>query len=381
MSKDNLPTKVEKETLDPSIKNKNDNFFLSIFSNKKEEKKQRKLERQNQKILYSDITTKEEKIIKKSSHKFVKALGIACATIIAILVISGLINIFTFVKGFFDDAMFGNIIAGSVTGVLVGLLFIFVIRPIIIAMATPTFSLDVVNEEDAKNISKKNFKKLQKVAKNILENDNVSEDNKNLIRTFYSNKKELNNTLKNIYDTDIKNDIMKIINLTSTKVLITTALSQNSKFDAISVALLNIRMIMQICVKCGYHPTYFRLSKLIIKVFRNAMFAYAVQSFNLQDILVDSVDKLVKGALSAIPGLSTLTKSLTQGASNALLTLRIGIITRKYLYEEFNIQRMIKNPDEVEVELVTSALKEADENIDNIVLEAKKDINIVKKGK
>ncbi len=381
MSKDNLPTKVEKETLDPSIKNKNDNFFLSIFSNKKEEKKQRKLERQNQKILYSDITTKEEKIIKKSSHKFVKALGIACATIIAILVISGLINIFTFVKGFFDDAMFGNIIAGSVTGVLVGLLFIFVIRPIIIAMATPTFSLDVVNEEDAKSISKKNFKKLQKVAKNILENDNVSEDNKNLIRTFYSNKKELNNTLKNIYDTDIKNDIMKIINLTSTKVLITTALSQNSKFDAISVALLNIRMIMQICVKCGYHPTYFRLSKLIIKVFRNAMFAYAVQSFNLQDILVDSVDKLVKGALSAIPGLSTLTKSLTQGASNALLTLRIGIITRKYLYEEFNIQRMIKNPDEVEVELVTSALKEADENIDNIVLEAKKDINIVKKGK
>lgn len=382
MSKDNLPTKVEEENkIDSSIQNKNDNFFLSIFNKKQDEKKQKKIEKENQKILFNDVTTKEEKIIKKSSHKFIKAIGIACATIIAILVISGLINIFTFVKGFFEDVMLGNIVAGSVTGVLVGLLFIFVIRPIIMAMATPTFSLDVVSEQEARNISKKNFKKLQKVAKNILENDNVSEDNKNLIRTFYSNKKELNNTLKNIYDTDIKNDIMKIINSTSTKVLFTTALSQNSKFDAISVALLNIRMIMQICVKCGYHPTYLRLSKLIIKVFRNAMFAYAVQSFNLQDILIDSVDKLVKGALSAIPGLSTLTKSLTQGASNALLTLRVGIITRKYLYEEFNIQRMIKNPDEVEVEIVTSALKEANENIDNIVLEAKKDINVVKKGK
>ncbi len=358
MGKENLPTKVEEKT-DLNLKKTNDKFFLTnIFTKKREEKK-----------------------LKKSSHKFVRAVAVACVTIITILVISGLINIFTFVKGFFSDITLGNIVAGSVTGVLIALLFIFVIRPIIMALATPMFTLDVVSEEDARNISKTNFKKLQKVAKNILENDNVSEDNKNLIRTFYSNKKELNNTLKNVYDTDIKNDIMKIVNATSTKVMLTTALSQNSKFDAISVALLNIRMIMQICVKCGYHPTYLRLSKLIIKVFRNAMFAYAVQNLNLQDILIDGIDKLAKGALNAIPGLSTLTKSLTQGASNALLTLRIGIITRKYLYEEFNIQRMIKNPDEVEVEIVSSALKEANENIDNIVIEAKRDINVVKKAK
>ncbi len=381
MGKENLPTKVEEKT-DLNLKKTNDKFFLTnIFTKKREEKKLKKEERENQRFLYNDITTKEEKIIKKSSHKFVRAVAVACVTIITILVISGLINIFTFVKGFFSDITLGNIVAGSVTGVLIALLFIFVIRPIIMALATPMFTLDVVSEEDARNISKTNFKKLQKVAKNILENDNVSEDNKNLIRTFYSNKKELNNTLKNVYDTDIKNDIMKIVNATSTKVMLTTALSQNSKFDAISVALLNIRMIMQICVKCGYHPTYLRLSKLIIKVFRNAMFAYAVQNLNLQDILIDGIDKLAKGALNAIPGLSTLTKSLTQGASNALLTLRIGIITRKYLYEEFNIQRMIKNPDEVEVEIVSSALKEANENIDNIVIEAKRDINVVKKAK
>lgn len=381
MGKENLPTKVDEKT-DLELKKTNEKFFLTyIFTKKREEKKIKKEERENQRFLYNDITTKEEKIIKKSSHKFIHAVAVACITIITILVISGLINIFTFVKGFFSDITLGNIVAGSVTGVLIALLFIFVIRPIIMALATPMFTLDVVSEEDARNISKTNFKKLQKVAKNILENDNVSEDNKNLIRTFYSNKKELNNTLKNVYDTDIKNDIMKIVNATSTKVMLTTALSQNSKFDAISVALLNIRMIMQICVKCGYHPTYLRLSKLIIKVFRNAMFAYAVQNLNLQDILIDGIDKLAKGALNAIPGLSTLTKSLTQGASNALLTLRIGIITRKYLYEEFNIQRMIKNPDEVEVEIVSSALKEANENIDNIVIEAKRDINVVKKAK
>ena len=128
---------------------------------------------------------------------------------------------------------------------------------------------------------------------------------------------------------------------------------------------------MQICVKCGYHPTYARLSKLIVKVFRNALIAYAVQSLNLEDIIINGIDKLAKGALSAIPGVSEISKSLTQGASNALLTLRVGIITRKYLYEEYNIQAMIENPEDIEAEIVEEAVLEANNNFDSIVLECK----------
>ena len=290
----------------------------------------------------------------------------------SVLIIACLIDIFNFVRGFFSDITTGNIVGGCVTGFFVLLLIIFVIRPIVVALSTPVFTLDIVDDENKKKISRKNFKKLQKVAKNIiLTNDNVSQDSKNKISTFIGNRKELNNVLKNIYENEISKDIQKTINSSATKALITTAISQNAKFDAASVIIINIKMIMQICVKCGYHPTYARLSKLIVKVFRNALIAYAVQSLNLEDIIINGIDKLAKGALSAIPGVSEISKSLTQGASNALLTLRVGIITRKYLYEEYNIQAMIENPEDIEAEIVEEAVLEANNNIDSIVLECK----------
>ena len=71
---------------------------------------------------------------------------------------------------------------------------------------------------------------------------------------------------------------------------------------------------------------------------------------------------------------------MTQGASNALLTLRIGIITRKYLYEEYALQEKITDPDEVQTEIVSSAIKEANDNIDDIVKECKKKILIGRKN-
>ena len=111
--------------------------------------------------------------------------------------------------------------------------------------------------------------------------------------------------------------------------------------------------------------------KLIVKVFRNALFAYTIQSINIDEMIVNGIDKLVKGALSSIPFLSEITKSLTQGAANSLLTLRIGIITRKYLYEEFDIQAMLTDPDEINNQILQEAVEEADLSIDNVLSEYK----------
>ena len=88
-------------------------------------------------------------------------------------------------------------------------------------------------------------------------------------------------------------------------------------------------------------------------------------------MIVNGIDKLVKGALSSIPFLSEITKSLTQGAANSLLTLRIGIITRKYLYEEFDIQAMLTDPDEINNQILQEAVEEADLSIDNVLSEYK----------
>jgi hypothetical protein len=51
----------------------------------------------------------------------------------------------------------------------------------------------------------------------------------------------------------------------------------------------------------------------------------------------------------------------------------VGILTRKYLYKEFDIQAMIKNPDETNELILRETILEANGDIDNIVEECKKE--------
>ena len=53
----------------------------------------------------------------------------------------------------------------------------------------------------------------------------TAQDSKNKLATFIGNRKELNNTLRGIYDNEISKDIQKTINSAATKTLITTAIS------------------------------------------------------------------------------------------------------------------------------------------------------------
>lgn len=309
----------------------------------------------------------ETRILKRENKRFWKILGIACVLILLIFLIASLIDIYELCAKL--HPYFG---IGAVA-FLILLLIIFVLRPIVVALSTPCFTLDIAEGKSKAEISRKNYRKLKRVAKNIIHtNENVSEESKKAIEKAIGDKRQLNAVLKRIYDTEINADINRLIRKKASEVLIATAISQNNKFDAATTIVLNIRLIMQIVVRCGYHPSYPQLSKLIVKVMRNAMIAYTVQSLNLEEIVVSGIDKLVKGTLSAIPGLNEISKSLTQGAANALLTLRIGILTRKYLYEEYDIQASIGNLEEIDNEILVSACTEANENIDEIVNECRK---------
>ena len=65
---------------------------------------------------------------------------------------------------------------------------------------------------------------------------------------------------------------------------------------------------------------------------------------------------------------------------DVLQNVENGILTRKYLYEEYAKQEQIKDSSEIQTELVDSAIKEANENIDDIVKECKNVIMIGKKN-
>ena len=307
----------------------------------------------------------EEKIIKKSNKKFFKYLFIASSVIIIIFLIASIISIYQFFYSFHPHAGYLSL------AIILILLIIFIIKPVMQALLTPCFSLDISKSSKSK-LNKINYRKLKKVAKNIIAvNKNVSDESKNKLReALKKDQKTLSDTLKSIYDDEIKKDITKLTIQRASETLLATAISQNNNFDAFTTIIINIRLILQIVVRCGYHPTYPQLAKLIIKVMRNALIAYTLQSLHLEDIVINGINKLVKGALNIIPGVNEIAKSLTQGAANALLTLRIGILTRKYLYKEYSLQEEIRNSlDNV---ILEDTISEADKDIDIVLTECKK---------
>ena len=319
-------------------------------------------------------STLEGKVVKKANKKAIKIIAIIGIVIMSILVFGAIIDIFDFFYKLHPYAGY------SILALIVLLLIILVFRPIMVAMATPCFTLDVIDTENKKSLNRKNYRKLKKVASNLIKQEDISDESKKNIVNAIDDRNELNLVLRDVYDKEISKRINKIVNESATKVLIATAISQNNKIDSATVALVNIRMIMRIAVTCGYHPSYPQLYKLIAKVFRNAILAYTLQSINVDELIFEGINKLVKGALTSIPFVGEVTKSITQGAANSLLTLRIGIITRKYLYEEFDIQAMIEDPEGENTIILEEAVEEANSSIDTIVSEFKKSKKVKKEA-
>lgn len=141
----------------------------------------------------------------------------------------------------------------------------------------------------------------------------------------------------------------------STSVFLITAVSQNGRFDAISVGLMNFRMISDIVRSAGFRPGLRSMVRLYANVFFTALVTYSLQSA-LDDMDgVAPFDGLTSGDADAdvagsvaeaasdgeggflyslmsrirIPGV--VVSSLVDGSANALMTLRIGYITRSYL--------------------------------------------------
>lgn len=320
----------------------------------------------NNKIKKEIENNNELKIVKKANKKAMKIFMVIMIVIMSIIVFGAIIDIFDFFYKLHPHVGYLSL------AIIILLLAILVIRPILIALATPCFTLDVIDNENKKNINRKNYRKLKKVASNLLKQNDISDESKRVIVNNIDNRDNLNQVLREVYDKEISKKINKIINESATKVLVATAVSQNNKIDSATVILVNIKMIMRIVVVCGYHPTYPQLYKLIAKVFRNAIIAYTLQTTNVDEMIFEGVNKLVKGALSSIPFVSEVTKSITQGAANSLLTLRIGIITRKYLYEEFDIQAMLEDEEKENELILEEAVEEANSSIDIVLDQFKK---------
>jgi len=129
---------------------------------------------------------------------------------------------------------------------------------------------------------------------------------------------------------------MRSSNKTASTVFISTAVSQSGRLDAFLVLSAQSRMVWRIARLYYQRPTLRDLIQLYANVAGTAFLASEFEDIDISE-QVEPVLSSSLGALAvAIPGVqlaaSILVNSVLTGTANAFLTLRVGIIARRYLW-------------------------------------------------
>jgi hypothetical protein len=126
----------------------------------------------------------------------------------------------------------------------------------------------------------------------------------------------------------------KIIKDTSSAVFISTAVMQNGRLDGLIVLASQMRMVWRIAKVYNLRPSPRQMLYLYSNVGANILIVDSIQGIEFAEIttpVVVSILPSLKGGLPGLQGISSLlVNSMANGAANAFLTLRIGLLARAY---------------------------------------------------
>jgi hypothetical protein len=160
-----------------------------------------------------------------------------------------------------------------------------------------------------------------------------------LQKRLSTNKKFKNNKIANKADTEnalkiLSKDADDLSTQSAKHVFIATAISQNGRLDGLVVLAVQTRLIWQIAHSYNQRPSIREMLKLYVNVLMTAFVAVELQDMDISDQMEPLMSSVLGSAVGAIPGAravaSVLIDSSLTGAANAFLTLRVGMITKKY---------------------------------------------------
>lgn len=211
-------------------------------------------------------------------------------------------------------------------GLVIIVVYLLILRPVNIILFSPSFSIQTTLDKD----SKKNYRVYKKVAKRLMSNEDIPEALRDDLKANLKDYDALKVTLNIVFHKHIKKQMNKVIKKNAKTVMVSTAISQNGRLDLYTVVVVNIKMIKELVELSGFRPNMKNLAKLTINVFTTALIAEGLENLDLNDLLPNTT----LNAIGDIPLIKPVLSSTIQGVSNALLTLRIGIVTRKYLFSD-----------------------------------------------
>lgn len=261
---------------------------------------------------------------KKDRSKFIYyVIASGCLLLFAIMLISSLIDIGEKFRNL--DERFGKYIEIGFYVLVAFLIWILIIHPIRVIVKSP--SLSIVTSMD--KYDSKAIKIYKRVSKNIVKNNDLDKESVKLL-TNYKNSQELLLNLNYVFENSIKKDLNRVIISNAKTVMISTAICQSARFDMLTVFAVNLKMVKELVERCGFRPSMKNLSKLTINVFSTALIAEGLENLTIDDVM----PKSAMNVIGDVPMLGKVLESITQGAANALLTIRIGCVARRYLFSD-----------------------------------------------
>lgn len=214
------------------------------------------------------------------------------------------------------------------------LFFVLILNPLRIIIFSKNYSIDTMldNPDKYKRVRRRMAKN---TVKNPLLKDHPEQIEKLKIALETKDDNILKDALNDVYNTTIKKEMNKIIIRNAKTMMVSTAVCQNGKLDMISVFVVNIKMIKELVIAAGFRPSFVKLGKISARILLTALIAEGIEdNVNILELMPDSMTK----NLEKVPLLGTVAESILQGTMNALLCLRVGIVTRKYLFADSNIK-------------------------------------------
>ncbi|MCP4213094.1 MAG: YcjF family protein [bacterium] len=239
---------------------------------------------------------------------------------------------------------------------------------------------------------------LLEIRKRLLTNKNLENltENEALSALRAMNAKEnseadttiLSNNLREL-EKELDGQANEEIKSTAKAIFIGTAVSQSGSLDSFVVLFNQVRMVWRVSRIYNQRPALRELITLYANVAGASFAARAIEELDFAEI-IDPVLKSFAGGgiLNLIPLISIVSNSIFNGATNALLTLRIGIITRSYcsLLSRYETSQSCTDDSELRKIFRTSAIREAGKLLGSVIVTPsqrifKKVINSMKKSK
>ena len=136
-----------------------------------------------------------------------------------------------------------------------------------------------------------------------------------------------------------------------------TAVSQNSTIDTLSVLMINCKLIHRIILSTGFRPDIKQTLRIYVNVIFSAFFAHISQYGVDQTATI--LMKTFVGGVKNIPGVEIVAGSVIDGTINAVMTLRVGFLTISYLKKGAKGQ--------IDAESNNEAVKNAIRELPNII--------------